>query len=109
MSNDKTRAAAEGALSESTMAAAEARKALGIQSGDMQSAAAMLANEVDETRTRLRLSSSQAAKQMDVDGRALKIFMQRGNTKPKHLRRIAAWVRDNRPVEEFGDDLDPVD
>ena len=104
MSNDKTRAAAEGALSASTAAAAEARQALGIRSGDMESAAAMLANEVDATRTRLGLSSGEAAKQMDVDGRALKIFMQRGNAKPKHLRRIAAWVRDNMETND-----DPVD
>ena len=104
MSNEKTRAAAEGALSASTAAAAEARSALGIASGDMESAAAMLRDEVIETRTRLGLSRGDAATQIGVAGKVLSVFENRSNAKPKHLKRIAAWVRDNREVL----DDDPV-
>lgn len=103
MSNDRTRAAAEGILGASTVAAAEARRALGVQSGDMESAAEMLRDEVIATRERLGVSRNEAARRIGVDGRAMTIFETRANAKPKHLKRYAAWVRENREVPD-----DPV-
>lgn len=100
MSNERTKAAAEGVMSASTVAALEARKALGVESGDMESAAEMLRDEVVATRARLELDRAETAKQIGVDGRALKIFETRGNAKPKHLKRYSAWVIANRAVDD---------
>jgi DNA-binding transcriptional regulator YiaG len=108
MSNEKTRQAFEEARDHLHVGFLDQRAdGTGLTAAQVDAVTERVAAEVAAARRRLGLSASEAAAQVGVNAKQFRVFEQRGNAKPRHLKKYVRWLKDNlpdKPESETSDD-----